>query len=68
MSLEKTITFVASCDFCSNDLDTDETEFMDAVSKIKGEDWKVFKDYRQEWAHKCPVCAEKERDAEEFFA
>lgn len=53
--LEKSITFIANCDFCSEYFDTDETEFMSAVEKMKQEGWKVFKT-GGEWQHKCGAC------------
>lgn len=60
MSLEKDgVTFVAQCDFCPDYTDTDETEFMSAVEKIKQEGWVVFKKGK-EWFHKCEACQDKE--------
>lgn len=55
--LEKCITFIANCDFCSNSFDTDEDEFMPAVESMKREGWKVFKE-NGEWQHKCTSCVE----------
>jgi hypothetical protein len=48
--LEKSITFIASCDFCSEFFDT-------AVEAMKREGWKVFKQH-SEWFHKCGSCQE----------
>lgn len=49
-------TFQATCDYCPEDLDTDEDEFMSAVASMKRQGWKVFKE-GAEWCHKCPDCA-----------
>ncbi len=56
MSLEKSgNTFDAGCDFCHNDLQTDEDEFVAAVEAMKRAGWKVFKQ-GGEWFHKCDDC------------
>lgn len=55
--LEKSITFIAYCDFCSEDHTTDEDDFSSAVKEIKREGWRVFKD-ESGWNHKCPSCLE----------
>lgn len=57
--LEKSITFYANCDFCSESFDTDEEEFLSAVAAMKKEGWKVFKE-KGEWQHQCPSCQEVE--------
>lgn len=49
------ITFRAICDFCWNELETDEDEFAPAVNAIKAAGWKVFKQ-SNEWFHKCDEC------------
>lgn len=48
-------TFYASCDFCPDSVDTQETEFLSAVEAIKRLAWKVFKKMG-EWFHKCGCC------------
>lgn len=60
--LEKSITFMATCDYCSNDFDTDETDFHSAVQRMKRESWKVFKEVDNSWAHKCDNCLQEERE------
>lgn len=55
--LEKyAITYEMSCDFCSEQVDTDEEEFMAAVNSAKAKGWKVFRQ-KGEWTHKRPDCA-----------
>ena len=49
------ITFLASCDFCGDDVETDEDEFVPAVEAIKRAGWKVFRQSGQ-WFHKCDNC------------
>lgn len=55
--LDKSITFIASCDFCSDSFDTDEEDFTMAVRAMQREGWKVFKE-NDEWHHKCTSCSE----------
>ena len=50
------ITFEMTCDFCSEQIDTDEDEFMPAIESAKAKGWKVFKK-NGDWTHKCPDCA-----------
>lgn len=60
MSLEKIGgTFTAYCDFCNNDYETEETDFLGAVDAIKRIGWKVFKKMN-EWFHKCDNCVLEE--------
>ena len=47
--------FIANCDFCSNYIDTEETEWMSAIDKMKKLGWQVFKKMG-EWFHKCDLC------------
>ena len=50
-------SFVVNCDFCSNYLEVDSTDFNDAIKEVKWKGWKTFvKD--DEWINKCPVCGE----------
>lgn len=64
MSIEKDGTFIASCDFCSETIDTETDDFHDAVAIMKREGWKIFKGKRQEWQHKCPACVEDEAEGD----
>lgn len=65
MSLEKSgSTFLAACDFCGNYMETDETDFLAAVDRIKSVDWKVYKN-NGEWFHKCWCC--QMQDGEKDF-
>ena len=65
MALEKYGTgFVAHCDFCSNEHETEENDFVSAVDVIKRSGWKVFKKMG-EWFHKCDACVEEE-DQDDF--
>lgn len=59
--LEKEITFIANCDFCSNNFDTDEDNFVNAVDIMKKQGWNVFKT-KGEWFHKCDACIERDGD------
>lgn len=59
--LEKSVTFIASCDFCPNDFDTDEYTFVEAVEQIKRAGWAVYKE-KGEWFHKCDACREGDAD------
>lgn len=60
VALEKgTTDFVATCDFCSEFLETEETNFHDAVAEIKKHGWAVFKE-NGEWNHMCPSCRDDE--------
>lgn len=62
MSLEKEGgTFIAQCDFCSNYIDTNETDFMSGIDVMKLKGWKVFKD-GIEWQHKCDSCQASEHE------
>lgn len=58
------ITFTAECDFCGDDIDTDEDDFVAAVAAIKRAGWKVFRKL-SEWFHKCDNCAAAE-DSDDF--
>lgn len=62
--LEKHITYEASCDFCPESFDTDETGFPQAIGAMKDAGWKVFK-RRGEWHHRCPACEENRMGATE---
>jgi len=56
------LTFVVSCDSCSETLDTDkdrEDGFQAAVDVAKRAGWRVSKD-RGEWTHTCPCCCEND--------
>ena len=59
--LEKQTTFIATCDFCPNDFDTEEFTFVDGIEAIKRAGWSVFKE-KGEWRHKCDACKEQEAD------
>lgn len=61
MSLEKLISFLAHCDFCSNVIDTDEYEWQNAIDNMKKEGWKVYKE-KNDWLHKCDACCGKEAE------
>ena len=55
--LEKFTTFTASCDACGvEELDTEETDFRDAVSAVKMAGWKIQRDKHGNWEHLCPDC------------
>lgn len=49
------ITF--HCDECADFIETEETNFNEALAIMKREGWKVSK-IGPEWVHKCPACAE----------
>lgn len=58
MSLEKYCrTFEAQCDFCPENIDTNETAFRDAVVSTQCEGWRAYKT-SGEWFHKCPSCCD----------
>lgn len=44
-----------SCDACGECLDTDESEWKEAIAFIKRYGWKVAK-VLDEWMHFCPDC------------
>lgn len=67
MALDKdSSTFTASCDFCSNYIDTDEDEFLSAVERIKRLGWRVFKQ-GGEWFHQCEDCQDLGGDFESIL-
>ena len=43
------------CDFCSNEINIQQSEFMRAIEALKMRGWKIIK-AGDEWLHKCPVC------------
>lgn len=58
------ITFVAICDHCPEDYDTEEDEFYSAVEAMKREGWRVAK-VQGQWDHTCPDCQENANDFED---
>ncbi len=54
------------CDFCSNEEDTEETDFMSAVDEIKKRGWKVFLSDGS-WNHKCDFCMNGGNDEFDIF-
>jgi len=72
VSIEKFITYVMDCDKCSENFDTDETEFMAAKERAKSEGWKTYKNKQGDWEDSCPSCfedwlAERKRTAAQNF-
>ena len=54
--LEKhSLTYEMSCDFCNEQMDTEEDDFRLALDNAKADGWKIFKE-DGEWYHKCPDC------------
>ena len=50
-------SFDVNCDFCSNYLEVDSTDFKDVLKEMKFYRWKTFKK-DDEWVNKCPACGE----------
>lgn len=51
-------TFAASCDYCSEQVETFERTFIGALEELKRQGWIVVrKDDR--WMHACPNCHAK---------
>jgi hypothetical protein len=44
------------CDNCGEDFDSDTDEFMEAVTALKDEGWKIAKNEDDDWVHFCPGC------------
>ena len=56
MSVERQDGIVIfECDNCGEELDTDETEFVDALDVLREEGWKAFK-VSGDWVHHCGDC------------
>ena len=53
-------SFIVNCDFCSDYLEVDSTDFKDAIKEMKFHNWKTFKK-DDEWVNQCPVCGEEGR-------
>lgn len=49
--------FVANCDECTEYLETECEDFLDAIQYMKDEDWRISKNADDEWVHFCPSCA-----------
>jgi hypothetical protein len=56
----------AECDFCSNDVDINETEFMSTIDQLKKRGWKVFLSSGS-WNHKCDFCMNGDSDDFDIF-
>ena len=54
--------WVMSCDFCDEEYESNTTDFMEMISEAKSEGWKIFKDERGSWTHKCPKCSRKRKN------
>lgn len=46
---------VFECDGCPETLETDESEFSDAMAQLRREGWKAEK-VGDEWVHLCVTC------------
>jgi len=51
-------SFIVNCDFCSDYLEVDSTDFKDVLKEMKFNNWKTLKDKDGEWVNQCPVCGE----------
>lgn len=56
--------FYVCCDFCSNDINIRQNDFMKAIEVLKMRGWKVIFDGQattkaEQWLHKCPTCQKK---------
>ena len=50
-------SFIVNCDFCSNYLEVESTDFKDVLKEMRFYGWRtLWKD--DEWMNKCPVCEE----------
>jgi len=59
MTIEKDdFGFVVNCDFCSDFIEVDSKDFLDAVQALKDNNWKFSKDENGDWIHECIVCKE----------
>ena len=47
--------FYIACDFCSNDINIQQDDFMRAIEALKMRGWRIIKDGKN-WLHKCPEC------------
>lgn len=61
MTLKRTSyrTYSAECDVCGDILETDESDFLDAVATVRQNDW-VARRCDGVWTHTCPSCAKDE--------
>jgi hypothetical protein len=49
---------VFECDHCAETLDTDESDFGDALAVLRDSGWKAVKE-GDEWSHRCDDCDKK---------
>jgi hypothetical protein len=48
---------VFECDQCADTLDTEESDFGDALGVMRDSGWKAVK-IGQDWSHRCDACKE----------
>lgn len=54
--------FIFICDDCGDDHNTNESEFFEALNRIKEEGWLVTRDNADEmWIHICKECTDTNR-------
>lgn len=66
--------FYVVCDFCSNDINIQQHDFMRAIESMKMRGWKIMKNPRtkefmtvsEEWLHKCPECQKNDNKSPHF--
>lgn len=51
---------VFECDDCGDPLETDETDFAEAMQMMRDEGWKSVK-YGDVWQHRCAGCSRTAR-------
>lgn len=52
-------SFIIHCDSCSEYLEVESTNFSDAITYIKLNNWKTFKGKDGKWEQKCKACQDK---------
>jgi hypothetical protein len=59
---EGTIWFL--CDSCADSLDTEETDFSEAVATMRGAGWNAQRVGEPgDWLHRCPECRGEKANA-----